>query len=310
MANPETSRDSVTIIDSNEDRRKGMATAFIGNASVQLAYYAGGTEVILRDDSGKLEQLKPTLITLQHFGDPLVDGLESHLTVYYGGNGGNDSRHPSARERIWRPIDGTSGVLTVEEATQLIEYAQALKANREAIRPSFLEPLPSVSLLPALAILCQGYLAVHAACDPQKVNWDANKLRLTLERHTANGSGSYEALRALLLPTTLPAHLRQVRSPLWWRKPFFSLEYGGDALDDFKAQLFLSDVEKEWNNLRGSEDKWEPLKELLMLIETTHGRREPSGNEETKPSGKEEVEPPDKVENAYNVLVEVLKRGS
>lgn len=156
----------VAIIDSDRARRQTMAGSFRGSAAVEVAF-SDEENLRLRRETAAGESLphfSPALVALRHFGDlSLEPDLAAVLTVYYGGNGGDDPRCPAdAEERIWRVVSpGGAGILDVLEARQLLAYARARQSGTP--RPAFLEP-PSMAFetLAALALLCQGYLAVLA----------------------------------------------------------------------------------------------------------------------------------------------------
>lgn len=90
-----------------------------------------------------------------------------HLLFYSGGGGAYD-RIPEGAERIWRPVTEDKGIPSVYEVKEIVEYFEELDQLRAQgmedapVRPSVLTTAEP-EMLPALGILCQGYLGVWAS---------------------------------------------------------------------------------------------------------------------------------------------------
>lgn len=204
----------VVIIDSSEDgRREKMAAAFAGVARVQLAYNTG-LEIIFTDTANALlTELDPALVTLRHFRDLLTaPSNATTVTVYFGGNGGNDAAAPrDARFRIWRPISAGSGCLESSEARELVEFAQKIESGEaDAQRPDFLKNPQTVFMLPTLSVLCQGYLAAHALPE------EAQGIRHALEHAGLPAFLEGEGDDVAALKRVLPLKRGVTSSRRWW----------------------------------------------------------------------------------------------
>lgn len=167
----------VVVIDNDRDRASGMIQAF-DEADCENAVH------LWKDGRGKTQCLghknipQHCTLLLWHIGDLAGNwgDITTDLLVYYSGNGGEDSRFlENNQERIWRPIkigvpNEDSGVLTVYEAKALLDYAYETKASiRSVNKPTLLEK--SGCYLPALLMLCQGYLATWARYDVSRQIW-------------------------------------------------------------------------------------------------------------------------------------------
>ena len=109
------------------------------------------------------------LVCFRHSEDKCKGGkeLKPNFTVWFGGNGGEDHRHPrEPYEAIDQKVSpgGSSGVPKPEQARQLVEF---FSSQGTVARPPFLRNpqragAASVDRMTALAVLCQGYLAACA----------------------------------------------------------------------------------------------------------------------------------------------------
>jgi hypothetical protein len=162
----------VVIIDRVQTRRDSMSKLFNGLADTIVAYKSplngilqietgsGKSLEIIETEAGTpLKQIGVVLLSLCHISDKnLVQDVNANLIVYYGGNGGEDSECPINAERIWRSVTEISGIPSLEETRKLLEYA---RDPREINKPDLLVNPKILQIMPALSILCQGYLAVH-----------------------------------------------------------------------------------------------------------------------------------------------------
>ncbi|MBK5275591.1 MAG: hypothetical protein JJE30_11135 [Desulfuromonadales bacterium] len=153
---------TVSIVDRQQSRRQSL-TAFFKDANCTIREFGLYDELV---------EHSPDLLLI-HFrdGEKNIDVVKRSVAVYYGGGGESDdpdwiNRKDTRQEchRIWRAVmpDG-KGSLTKDEAKELFSYVKdviAGKADRSI--PLFLEPPRHPNIITALAILCQGYLAVHS----------------------------------------------------------------------------------------------------------------------------------------------------
>lgn len=160
-----TDSNIVVIIDRDPKRKQKMGVAFDDLADVRIVYRKSSSRFAFKTVDGRdIESAGRALIALRHFrdSDDLPD-LEAYMTVYYGGNGSDDPAcPPDAEERIEREVTSKLGTLTPAEARRLLDYATYKRLGDNPRRPSFLAGAPAYRILPALSILCQGYLAIYA----------------------------------------------------------------------------------------------------------------------------------------------------
>lgn len=203
----------VVIIDKEMRRRDELAAAFKGSAEVQLAYN-NGREILTTDAKKKpLDALSPAAVTLRHFRDlpPVVPENVTTITVYFGGNGGNDKdAPPDAEYRIWRPVNAGSGILSPSEARELVEFAQKKAGRADAPLPNFLKNPRAVFMLPALSALCQGFLAAHALPS------EARGIRHALEHMGLPAFLAGGGEDVALIKRVVPLKRAETSAPGWW----------------------------------------------------------------------------------------------
>lgn len=126
--------------------------------------------------------------------------------------------------------------------------------------------------LTALAILCQGYLAVHAEYKEQDKDW----ISIALEQM------GWNSVDKSMIPASLgkKESTEKVRNPSWWWTVF--------ERDFEDRKTLLAAVKKEWDESSDKEISKE-LEDLVKLI-----------------AAKREVKPPKMVARAYLALVEKL----
>jgi hypothetical protein len=130
--------------------------------------------------------------------------------------------------------------------------------------------------LTALAILCQGYLAVHAEYKEQDKDWKDQDISLSLEQM------SWNSVDKSMIPASLgkKESTEKVRNPSWWWTVF--------ERDFEDRKSLLAAVKKEWDESSDKEISKE-LEDLVKLI-----------------VAKKEVKPPKMVARVYLALVEKL----
>jgi hypothetical protein len=230
----------VVVIDKELPRSRAMAEAF-GDSGCKVVKVWKDKEDRLSVDGGGALPVQ-CLIRLWHVGNPYAEckGIRAELTVYYSGTGGEDrrTRPCPGGEIIWRPVPSeTSGVLTRLEARALVAYASGVGP-----KPEFLSPPTPLEILPAMAILCQGYLATYAAhrigegaLEVQealrKMGWDA-------KRHAQLVKGEEK--------------LTAVREPAWWLDTF-ELRPDG-KWNEAQWKKFSDKLQAEWGRGEGLEE--------------------------------------------------------
>jgi len=130
--------------------------------------------------------------------------------------------------------------------------------------------------LTALAILCQGYLAVHAEHKEQDKDWKDQDISLSLEQM------SWNSVDKSMIPSRLgkKESTEKIRNPVWWWTVFDG---------DFEERKdLLATVKKEWNE-SGDKEISKDLEDLVKLI-----------------VAKKDVKPPEMVAKTYLALVEKL----
>ncbi|MCX7176044.1 MAG: hypothetical protein NT159_19395 [Proteobacteria bacterium] len=169
---------SISILDGASKRKKRLASTF----------QDVGCQVRTFGDNDPIAEHSTDLL-LVHYGNDSDDVLKvtRSVVVYFGGGGEPDGRWASRKDRgpqchsIWRAVapDGSSGYLTSAEAMELVAFISDIKEGGSGTLPAFLQTPPDYSLLVALCILCQGYLAVYA---PEMLALDDQLKRLVEER--------------------------------------------------------------------------------------------------------------------------------
>jgi hypothetical protein len=258
MSNSLPENTDVVIIDSTLSRAEAMARSF----------RAAGCQVIrFLDDEGNLQQTLANVselkcfIKLWHFGDqeykePTVSAT---LTVYYGGHGGLDPRKKPNEEgeRIWRRVGSEDNALNEKEAEKLVAYAKAILKGTHPLppKPPFLSLPLKIYALSTLAVLCKGYLTVHAAADSMKEYSVATDFHLADIQHALKEIGwdelqeDREALQNMI--GGLSEHVPLVRSPEWWRKPCLGEDMSGSRSCKEQLEKFARVAQEEWSQIKG-----------------------------------------------------------
>ena len=206
------------VVDQNEERGKGMSEALSLGSK---AYYTNGTYCVL---AGTWTQYvsPPESISLvvlhdnnrtewEHLQDSY--GLVAAETVHYTGG-----TVCGAVDEIWirqRSISSAKQALSQGEADSILEWLSARKSNPTlALPPILLPPIANGELLVALAVLCQGYLAIHATPLPNN-KWGPSEIEkgLTLmgwPKLMESGAGE-------LVSKEFSKQQIEVKRPKWWK---------------------------------------------------------------------------------------------
>ncbi len=169
---------------------------------------------------------------------------------------------------IYRGVATNAPGLSVNEGKELYEWAEHC---REEEMPAILKAPPDISYLPALAILCQGYLTVQVAPDGtlevddpdrkiaeavKEMKWDkvlsSDEIRRSLDpRLTADDPKERVSLREI------------VADPSFWN--VFAESHTEEPATSVKL---LSTAVNEWNAISGPGD-FEPVRRLAVKLESS-----------------------------------------
>jgi hypothetical protein len=259
----------VTIIDSLDARLDGMAAAFEGLASPQLV---DGTGRITDAAGMQVTDYCEPLLTLCHLGDidsPVRSRTDpgQAKTVYYGGDYPANTRLPSGwKYMVRRPVLGKETWVTSTEARELLAFFQRPEPDRtEDNAPACLKPPLGTDLLSALAILCQGYVAVFT--DPSSSEPDVGD-------DAAAREACREALKRMewqSLVHNREACVRALRPELWQASAREKLQV--EVSDSAWWEVFEpDDVEhrcrQEWGE--GDPDGLDQVLKLLRAVREKH----------------------------------------
>lgn len=221
-------------------RRAGMASAFsqLQCKVVQAGYSSGSKEFV-----GDHEIPATCGLLLVHGGDDsylpaLRKRIVARHIIYYSGDGGYVDRKklsvPSAPV-IQRPILYARAALTPGEARELLEFS----STDGAILPALLTPDLDDATLIALAILCQGYLAVYAKEASGSIEGLEPAVEPALQRMGWRGTPHASAVQTKLETTEVS---------LWWNSALGFEERSEDACSTFRNQIdqFESRLKDFW----------------------------------------------------------------
>ena len=271
---------SVIVIDpgsSNNDRQQAMLNVFLQVSEIYILNEGG--KIKRRLPSGLWEGVEGDvdfLLCLIHCGDKkLLNLVKAKVIIWYSGEQGDNSRCPEGQDKIWRAIGGAQQVLSIDEATELLDYAVEKANGKKTEKPACLGS-PSTFILTTFAILCQGYLAVHAEYKEQDKDWKNQDITPALEQM------GWNSVDKSMIPRRLgkKEKIDKVLNQGWWWIVF--------ETDIEERKSLLATIEKEWDTSRDKEISKE-LEDLVKLIVEEN-----------------EVKPPKMVAKAYLALVEKL----
>ena len=151
---------SVIVIDpdlSNNDRQQAMLKVFRKVSETYLLNKQG--KIKRRLSSGSWEEVEgdvDLLLCLIHCGNKkLLNSVKAKVIIWYSGEQGDDSRCPEGQDKVWRAIGSAQQALSVDEATELLDYAVG-KANGKKTEKTACLGSPATFMLATVAILCQG----------------------------------------------------------------------------------------------------------------------------------------------------------
>jgi hypothetical protein len=227
----------VTIIDNKKKRRESMVRAFkdirILQVQVQMAWPKLGYD----EAEGDVDLKATPLIVFRHIRDlDIFPGYGTlYNTVYYGGEGGEDTDFPKdGKERIWRIVDDDNGHLSTDEAAQLLEYFKLpVEKRNDDNRPEILKKIFEPLVITSLSILSQGYLMAGVAAGKivdkkveELIGWN-DKIKEIFPKAESDWEEGWE----------------KVKNPKWWWDVF--AEDKESALKSMKEKIDL-----EWKENR------------------------------------------------------------
>ena len=271
---------SVIVIDpgsSNNARQQAMLNVFLQVSEIYLLNEGG--KIKRRLPSGLWEGVEGDvdfLLCLIHCGDKkLLNLVEAKVIIWYSGEQGDDSRCPEGQDKIWRAIGSAQQAVSIDESTELLDYAVEKANGKKTEKPACLGS-PATFILATFAILCQGYLAVHAEYKELDKDWKDQDIAPALEQM------SWNSVDKSMIPSSLgkKESTEKIRNPSWWWTVF--------ERDFEDRKSLLAAVKKEWDESSDKEISKE-LEDLIKLIVAEN-----------------EVKPPKMVAKAYLALVEKL----
>jgi len=183
------------------------------------------------------------------------------------GDGAHTKRPSDASIRYFlfsrpgRPLSATEirafYSLTAEQAGAAVAgNADAVPADlRKLLFPIEIE----IELLPAIAILCQGYLAAHAA-----LGWDTQDADIHRALDLMGWLEMADQDSAAKMRASLAGHVGDVRKARWWQEPFEAV--GSQAEDAQKKWRECESRATEEFNIEKSKGRWEDIQPLLAAI--------------------------------------------
>jgi hypothetical protein len=246
----------VVIIDDATERGDKMVEAFKKlECRVMRCYPSANTKtkVVCKPscDPCPPPQCFLLLWHLGNLGTGEWDTIKPDYVVYYGGQGGDDSRLPNEQaERIWRRIMTADDALRHSEAIALLDYFRQLSVGQSEVKPEILEPPQPLPMLYTLALLCRGYITVHTAYKAAysdtttTVDFNLANIQPALQAIGWNNIPPSERQAYTSRSSGLGQYISFVRRAEWWRNPFLDerFTYGGG----FQASQFVSAVRAEW----------------------------------------------------------------
>lgn len=275
--------DFVVVLDQSPTRGPAVASPFreLG-CSVLRGSLLGGDEEY---DPPLGDNPFPTdcLILVQHVRDKdtwsaQVKNLRAVCNIYYGGNDpATDPDLPRDCDRIFRPVMGAADAPTVWEAKELLDYARQLAAGKPVqVRPTILEPQRPLQFLPAIAILCQGFLFLHSVKGIRED--EAHELLLRAQTKMGWPNLLKQPSFRHLLPPNLPEKLQQVARPSWWLRPFQESPFPDGRQRSSVVTDLRRSLKDEWDKavrrLHGpnadpaiGESEWKRIDNLLRVLD-------------------------------------------
>lgn len=141
--------------------------------------------------------------------------------------------------------------ITIDDAQQILHYS----IGYEQKIPDCCTEKQENHILPALTILCQGYLAVHAEHKEQNKDWKDQDIAIALEQM------GWDSVDKSLVPQSFgeKESIEKVRNPGWWWAAFED-----DFKNKDKKSLSVA-IQEEWD-MSGDKEISKELEDLIKLI--------------------------------------------
>ena len=225
---------TISVIDWTFGRVDAITTAFEDAAIVQ--YVTGPREnPVWKRDRHTIEPVEP-LFVLRHTGGGEWRAVEGHgkwcNTVLYSGGGDSHpemvkavteiaEKHAVDVERIWEPVD-REAVGRAIVACDFLAYFQQQPAQRmDRDRPVALRKPQFFNVLPALAILCQGYLAAIVATGDEGEHDGEIACALELMGWNKLPEEVRDRIRDSIRCAEMKKQGPVLSSAAWWKGPFY-----------------------------------------------------------------------------------------
>ena len=253
---------SVLVVDAaRRERGRANALAFHRN---EVTTYFYDSRRLFRLPNWDTDVSAPSTVSLVLLHDSDKEELKN-LNCSAGKiiryTGGSPPLHSQAHE-IWireRSITSSEDAINQAEALEIIEWLNSDKQRYPGEKlPDILQSPKVIELLPAIAILCQGYLAAHAEYDKSNKSWGPPEIE------TALGLMGWNNL-AKLAETTIVGNLKDkteiIITPQWWLEVFglWDTTKPGVIQDDEIWDQFEHKLKDEWQ-----EDKYGAIEESLL----------------------------------------------
>lgn len=203
---------SVLVVDAaRRERGRANALAFYQN-EVTTYFYDGNRLFQLPDwDTDVSTPSKVSLVLLHDSNKEEWRNLNCPAGQVIRYTGGSPPVHSQTHE-FWireRSITSNKDAINQSEALEIIAWLTSDKRGHSTERlPDILQSPRVIELLPAIAILCQGYLAVHAECP---------EIEEALE---LMGWNNLSESNKTALIGNLKGQVETITAPQWWLEVF------------------------------------------------------------------------------------------
>jgi hypothetical protein len=253
---------SVLVVDS-AGRKRGQSNALAFYCHEVKTYFYDGHR-LAELPNWDLDELTPThvsLVLLHNSDKEKWENLNCSADTIIRYTGGSPPIHSQEHE-IWireRSITSSEDAINQTEALEIIEWLTSNEQRYPSAQlPNILHPPRVVELLPALAILCQGYLAVHAEYNASNQGWGPPEIATALG---LMGGNNLAHLTKSLSSDYRRDKAQTLSAPGWWLEVFglwdaakTSATQDAELWDQFERKL-----KDEWQ-----EDKYGAIDDSLL----------------------------------------------
>ncbi len=250
---------NILVVDERPGRAEAIASAFDTHLKgIDVFFYDGESK---QDISTKLPCNLPesiSLLVLHNRNKKFLDYInlnQENILVpiirYTGGPPPGEEEYPGETWVRKRSIDGAEDAPTGQEVKEVLDWGNhILEGNEDPPIPSLFIAPGVMNYLPALAILCQGYLAVHASNGGD----ENNSLKPALEQMGWFDLGDDREK----IDESLSKNKEQVESANWWLAPF---GLDGLEMDDSKWNEFEEKLRNEKEDV--GEEGWDTVQKFI-----------------------------------------------